>query len=296
MDTVPVIFVESVCRHLLDHRSLHASRDLPSMWGEICTAITNKIHTLLVHLDGSSEKIYAAAQPMLLYDDYSYAVSLDSVDPKFITNFRIEAFDGFRSWKEITVDDLKKLVHFIRPVRNERHPLQYGSESLNTLRLDNRSRWISGQLLSMRLPVDMVDLRRVEGADLFEPAGPLYYVNYEGPAVKESTLDAFVEKFVPIDNGYFNVRLMLSEEHMKKLFEKCAVGNKTVQIWLIPEDSTKILDLTDPIDYDKYYSDREILRPWEIVRFGNKEKEKLTLQVYRSYGESIGWMWFKPSS
>uniref|UniRef100_A0A1I7ZHM4 ADF-H domain-containing protein n=1 Tax=Steinernema glaseri TaxID=37863 RepID=A0A1I7ZHM4_9BILA len=43
---------------------------------------------------------------------------------------------------------------------------------------------------------------------------------------------------------------------MKKLFEKCTKANKTVRM-LIQEDDTKIFDSTGPVDYDKYYSERE---------------------------------------
>uniref|UniRef100_A0A1I8AU59 Thioredoxin_14 domain-containing protein n=1 Tax=Steinernema glaseri TaxID=37863 RepID=A0A1I8AU59_9BILA len=145
----------------------------------------------------------------------------------------------------------------------------------------------------MGLPVDSVDLRQVEANKFFETADPLYCVSYLGPALKQSTLDAIVEKFVPIDNGFFHVRQSISDEQMKKLFEKCVLSNKTVTIWAIPNDFTKIFDSRGPIDYSKYFSVKLILREGKLVRFGNKEKDKLELQV-RLY-ELVEWSWSEPS-
>uniref|UniRef100_A0A1I8ADR5 F-box domain-containing protein n=1 Tax=Steinernema glaseri TaxID=37863 RepID=A0A1I8ADR5_9BILA len=265
MDTVPRLFIESVCLCLLDHRSIRESTKLPSSWGEICTATCQKIHTLFVYLDGSSERIYAAAEPVqtckpaLDYTTYSNVTSLDSVDPKFITNFQIETNTRLiipsSAWKEITLSDLQRLVHFIRPVRNERHPLHCDSESLNTLTLTHESQWINGQLLSLQLPVDCVTLWVDEEANkFFETAGPLYYLKYyEGPTLKRSAIDALIDKFVPIDGGDFHVRQRLSETQLKKLFEKCALANKEVSVSFMPEmlNYSKIFDSTGPIDYDK---------------------------------------------
>uniref|UniRef100_A0A1I7Y484 F-box domain-containing protein n=1 Tax=Steinernema glaseri TaxID=37863 RepID=A0A1I7Y484_9BILA len=226
MDTVPRLFIESVCLRLLDHRSLLASTGIPSAWGEICIATRRKIHTLRVYLDVASKTIYAAAQPVLLHDYYSNAVPLDRVDLKFITNFQIKRYipqaEGplLSIWKEITLDDLKRLVHFIRPVRNERRPLVYDYKSLNTLRLDNRSQWVNKKLLSMRLPVDMVDLGDVEADGFFEFAGTLYYVRYHGPDLEKSMVETLIEKFLPIDGGCFSLGQSLADEQMKRLFEK----------------------------------------------------------------------------
>uniref|UniRef100_A0A1I7YLB0 F-box domain-containing protein n=1 Tax=Steinernema glaseri TaxID=37863 RepID=A0A1I7YLB0_9BILA len=164
MDTVPRLFIESVCLCLLDRPSLLASTRIPSAWGQICSVTSEKIHTLRVFLDGTAEKIYAVALPALKYDTDSKYVPLNSVDQKLITNFRIETVSPDQvqvlsnSWKEITLDKLQKLVHFIRPVRNKRHPLRYDDESLNTLTLRRGSQWINGKILSLRLPVDSVDL------------------------------------------------------------------------------------------------------------------------------------------
>uniref|UniRef100_A0A1I8AU99 Peptidase_M16_M domain-containing protein n=1 Tax=Steinernema glaseri TaxID=37863 RepID=A0A1I8AU99_9BILA len=85
----------------------------------------------------------------------------------------------------------------------------------------------------MRLPVDSVTLWDVEGAEFFEPAGPLFRFEYYGPTLKRSAVDALIEKFVPIDGGSFGVKQSISKEQ---------------------EDYTKIFDSTGPIDYDKYYS------------------------------------------
>uniref|UniRef100_A0A1I8AUN0 FBA_2 domain-containing protein n=1 Tax=Steinernema glaseri TaxID=37863 RepID=A0A1I8AUN0_9BILA len=295
MNTVPRLFVESVCLCLADRPSVRESTKI-QIWGKICTATVKKIHTLRVYLDGSSKKIYAAALPALECG-YSNVVSLDTIDLKFITNFWIEtqifSMETLpSSYKEITLDDLQRFIHFIRPVRNERHPLRCDYESPNTLELSRESQWINGQLLSMRLPVESVTLRNVEAAQFFETAGPLYYINYEGPALKQSTFDALIEKFVPIDGGSFNVKQSISDEQVTKLLEKCALSNKTVSIWVLPEDSTQIHDSTYQHDYVRYYS--ETIERAKAFCFGSKEKEKLQLQVCH-YKGSIGWMWFDTS-
>uniref|UniRef100_A0A1I8AHZ1 Protein artemis n=1 Tax=Steinernema glaseri TaxID=37863 RepID=A0A1I8AHZ1_9BILA len=217
METVPRLFIESVCLRLLDRESLAKSTKIPSAWGEICTAISKKIHTLRVYLDGTAERIYAAAQPVqacntnynLLILDISQAVPLDSIDLKFVTNFRIETHTPFMiplssSYKEITLDELQRLVHFIRP--------------------------------------------------FFETTGPLYCVSYLGPALKQRTLDALIDKFVPIDGGCFHVHQKFSEEQMKKLFEKCVMSDQILTVTFVPEDIRKIFDSTGPIDYDKFFT------------------------------------------
>uniref|UniRef100_A0A1I7YM74 Nucleolar protein 6 n=1 Tax=Steinernema glaseri TaxID=37863 RepID=A0A1I7YM74_9BILA len=185
MDTVPRLFIEGVY-FLLDRRSRGETRRILPTWDIYCSAISKKSHTLQVLLDGSSKKIYAAALPAL---DMEKLLSI---------------------WREISLDYLQRLVHFIRPVKNERHPLVYDYFSFNPLTLKRGSRWINGQLLSLQLPADTVDLeidKREEAEKFFENAGPLYSVNYLlGPTLEPSTLDALIEKFVPIDGGHVHER------------------------------------------------------------------------------------------
>uniref|UniRef100_A0A1I8ALC4 F-box domain-containing protein n=1 Tax=Steinernema glaseri TaxID=37863 RepID=A0A1I8ALC4_9BILA len=282
MDTVPWIFIESVCLRLLDRDSILESTKIPSTWGQICTVASEKIHTLRVLLDGKKKKIYAAAQPVLLQDYYSYysnAVPLDSVDLKFITNFRIKTYNSYilpNSWKEITLDALQRLAHFIRPVRNERHPLRYDHRSFNTLWLSHESWEINGKMLSMRLPVDSVDLQYVKSDEFFESAGPLYYVHYEGPSLKQSTVDTLIQKFVPIDEGRCNLRQSLSDEQVTKLFEKCAISDKKVSVGVVPEVSTKILDLTNLAEN---YSEKEVREEGKLIYFFNRKDPMFGLQV-----------------
>uniref|UniRef100_A0A1I7YLM6 F-box domain-containing protein n=1 Tax=Steinernema glaseri TaxID=37863 RepID=A0A1I7YLM6_9BILA len=305
MNTVPRLFIESVCLCLLDRRSLRESTKIPSAWGQICTATRKKIHTLRVFLDGEKKKIYAAAQPPLLYDAYSSATSLDSVDPKFVTNFWIETCSTYghrklpSSYKEITLFNLKRLLHLIRPSRNERPPLCYDNTSLNTLKLKNGSQWINGKLLSMRPPADSVDLvldEECEGAEeFFASTGPLYHVHYEGPTLKRSTVDALIEKFVPIEGGYFNMHQSFSYNQQKKLFEKCVVANKKVRVYVLSEKSTKSSDLVGLVDYIKYYSKKEVLRQGKIVIFSNEEEEKLEFRMSRSCNRWLLWDWYHRS-
>uniref|UniRef100_A0A1I7Z0F9 F-box domain-containing protein n=1 Tax=Steinernema glaseri TaxID=37863 RepID=A0A1I7Z0F9_9BILA len=297
MDTVPRLFIESVCLCLLDRPSLLESTRIRSRWGKICTATSKKIHTLSVSLDGEEKKIYAAAKPAVLELD----VSLDSVDLKFITNFRIETVTPNQvqvlsnSWKEITLDKLQKLVHFIRPVRNERHSLRYHFYSATTLTLRRGSKWINGKLLSMRLPVDSVDLQvskeREEVDEFFEAADPLYYFRYEGPALKESTLDALIDKFVPIDDGRFVLYQSLSLAQIRRLVKECAPYEKKVWLMVIPDFSTSSIALTDLFDFDKYYSDKEVLREGMEVQCTNRGEARLKLQVRWLRAGWIEWLW-----
>uniref|UniRef100_A0A1I7YC89 Crinkler (CRN) family protein n=1 Tax=Steinernema glaseri TaxID=37863 RepID=A0A1I7YC89_9BILA len=282
----------------LDRYILKRSTKIPSRWGRICTATVQKIHTLRVLLDGTAEKIYAAALPALKCDTDSNYVPLNSVDRKFITKFLIGGvFAGqlqnlSNILKEITMDALERLVHFIRPVRNEQHPLFYDYESLNTLSLWSGSQWIIESLPSMRLPVESV--RGAVKADaFFETVGSLYHVDYQGPALKPNTLDALIEKFVPIDGGTFHVKQKLSEEQMKKLFEKCVVSNKRVRVTFKQEDMKKIGDSTDPINYDKYYSKRKVRWQGNEVLFGNEDKKKLELFISRLDSMHEEWIWSK---
>uniref|UniRef100_A0A1I7YLI9 F-box domain-containing protein n=1 Tax=Steinernema glaseri TaxID=37863 RepID=A0A1I7YLI9_9BILA len=252
--------------------------------GEICSVTCKKIHTLHVDLIGSSEKIFAAAQPLL----YDGDVSLDSIDPKFITNFQIIT-SGLqklpRIWKEITLDELQRLVRLIRPTKNERHPLRYHFYSANTLRLESGSKWINGKLLSMELPMDYVFLWYVEAQEFFETAGPLYFVRYTEPTLKPSTMDTLIDKFIPLDKGSFQVGQRLSEKQLKKLFEKCAMSKKKVRV-SVPFDATVV------VDYDKYYSKKEVRDKGKVVVFSNDNEAKLELRMSRSSGYVGGPGWW----
>uniref|UniRef100_A0A1I7Y495 F-box domain-containing protein n=1 Tax=Steinernema glaseri TaxID=37863 RepID=A0A1I7Y495_9BILA len=287
MDTVPRIFIESVCLRLLDRKSLEKSTKLPSAWGQICTETCKKIHTLRMLLDSEKEKIYAAAQPAL--SEYR-SVSLGSVDLKFITNFRIETrsrsatSDLVNHWKEITLNDLQRLVHFIRPVRNERHPFQYDYNSFNILSVTHESDWISGKLLSMRLPVDMVTLSYVNG--FFESEGFLYFFRYHGPTLQQSAVDALIEKFVPIDYGRFNLHHSISDEQVTKLFEKCVISNKKVTVSAAV--SGKSLDFMDLAA--KHYSKKKIGEEGKVLAFFNGAEATLGLVVHL-HEEWIQFQW-----
>uniref|UniRef100_A0A1I7Y9L0 F-box domain-containing protein n=1 Tax=Steinernema glaseri TaxID=37863 RepID=A0A1I7Y9L0_9BILA len=294
MDTVPRLFIESVCLRLLDHESLSESRSIHSRWGQVCTVTCEKIHTLLVFLDDTAGKIYAVALPALKCDTYSNYVPLDSVDLKFVTNFWIttSGSDKPNTWKEITLDDLKKLVCFIKSTRNERPPLRCDYKSLNNLTLI----YERTKLLSMRFPVDSVSLaideELEEAEEFFKNAGPLYSVNYlQGPTSKPNTLDAIIDKFVPIDNGYFKVRQRFSKKQLTRLFEKCAISGKKVQIWVLPDDPTNSSDSVDFVDYDKYYSEKEVLEGGKTLLFSNGEEPNLKVRVERVNAGWLQWKW-----
>uniref|UniRef100_A0A1I8AMJ7 FTH domain-containing protein n=1 Tax=Steinernema glaseri TaxID=37863 RepID=A0A1I8AMJ7_9BILA len=300
MDTVPRLFMESVCLCLVYRYSIRESIKMPSNWGQICTARSQKIHTLRVYLDENSKKIYAATQH-LMNNCCSKADALECVELKFITNFQIETctFDPrimIPRWcKEISLDDLQRLVNFIRPVRIERHPLRNDYGSLSTLTLRRGSEWINRRLLSLRFPVDAVYLqvsKECEEADeFFEAAGPLYYFRYEGPVLKESTVDALIDKFIPIDEGRFLMYQSVSKAQIKRLVEKCVFYEKKVWLMVIPDFSTSTIKLTDLFDFDEYYSETEVLEQGMEVRCTNQGEERLKLQVRWLHAGWIEWEW-----
>uniref|UniRef100_A0A1I8AN47 FBA_2 domain-containing protein n=1 Tax=Steinernema glaseri TaxID=37863 RepID=A0A1I8AN47_9BILA len=298
MDAVPQIFMESVCLSL-DRDSLRASRYIYSTWGTICYVTSKKVHTLRVLLDGEEKKIYAAAEPPRLYDTYRIAASLDSVDLKFVTNIRIETRTTYDSpqltnnWKEITLDRLQRLVRFIAPTKNERHPLRYDPESLNSLSLKRGSEWINRKILSLGLPVDSVNLEvsKEEAMEFFETAGLLYFVRYVAPNVEQSIVDTIIEKFVPIDDGSFSINNGLNRAQMNKLFKKCVLSDKKVKVTLTLEFSTNSIALTHFFDYDKYYSEKEVLRQGMEVRCANRGEARLKLQVRLIHVGWIEWLW-----
>uniref|UniRef100_A0A1I7YJZ5 Transposase n=1 Tax=Steinernema glaseri TaxID=37863 RepID=A0A1I7YJZ5_9BILA len=79
---------------------------------------------------------------------------------------------------------------------------------------------------------------------------------------------------------------------MKKLFDKCAVANKAVNVSLLFKDFTKIFNSAGLIDYAKYYSERKVFEKGRVVGFRNKGKDKLELQICCS-GGWVWWTWSK---
>uniref|UniRef100_A0A1I7Z4U8 PiggyBac transposable element-derived protein 3 n=1 Tax=Steinernema glaseri TaxID=37863 RepID=A0A1I7Z4U8_9BILA len=143
----------------------------------------------------------------------------------------------------------------------------------------------------MRLPVDSIK-GNVESDEFFENSGSLYSLIYNGSALKQSTLDAIIEKFVPIDGGDFHVRQRFSEEQLKKLFGKCTMANRKVSVsFTLVKHCTKTFDSPDLVDYDKYYSEKEVLEPGRAVRFRNKDKKKLGLRMWCPFSDLVLWTW-----
>uniref|UniRef100_A0A1I7Y145 Cilia- and flagella-associated protein 61 n=1 Tax=Steinernema glaseri TaxID=37863 RepID=A0A1I7Y145_9BILA len=259
MDKVPRLFVERVCL-LLDGDVLGRSWQISSFWSEVGMAFFEKIHTLLVFVDKEAEDIYAVARPTFS-EDNPYSVALDSVDLKFITNFHVsdnKHYDYYVEYeiedilKKITLDDLQKLIRFIRPTTEGRHPVKYNCFAKNYLYLTSFT-GIGGKILSMYMPVDTVTLYRkdedviaireeeeLKNLELFfENAGPLYDVSCSIQNLKPRTIEAMIDKFVPLEGGSFSLQQSLSNKQLERLVLKCVQSDKEVSVYLYPEGATK---------------------------------------------------------
>uniref|UniRef100_A0A1I7YGA3 FBD domain-containing protein n=1 Tax=Steinernema glaseri TaxID=37863 RepID=A0A1I7YGA3_9BILA len=267
MDSVPRIFVESVCL-CLDHSSRQASESIPFLWGKVSTVLLYKIHTLFVHHDNNEEKLYAAAMSVFSCN----VVSLDSVSLKFITNFCISSSDPFDRkppWKEITVVDLQKLLHLMRPTAERSHHMRYIYKSCCSLEAI-RPTGITRNLFSMRLPVDCVtlsfDSKEVQAAaeEFLENAEPLYSVSIwdTHSALKQSTVDALM-------------------------------SDKKVALVLWPEGATESSKVTDFFDFDKHYSSVKRLKRRRVIAI--REGAKLKLRVQYTCEGDIQCKWKAPS-
>uniref|UniRef100_A0A1I8A1L7 F-box domain-containing protein n=1 Tax=Steinernema glaseri TaxID=37863 RepID=A0A1I8A1L7_9BILA len=292
MDTVPQIFVQSVCLCLQDHPSLQESCKISSFWGEICTATRKKIRTLNVIVDESEGKLYAAVSPPSPKHD-SF-VALDSVDLKFITNFAIESLFYFagnlpNGFKEITLGEFKRLVRFVSPMERGRHPAKYNFESSNSLSICVPTCRITKQLLTMRLPVSSISLlcREHEPAvvDFYENAGPLYFI-YDLATHQPSKID----KFVPVDSGRFFHFEPLPIDQLETLVLKCEMSDKKVMIKVQLEDCTEKSEVTDFFDFDKYYLEKKVGKREVIAR---RKGAKLSVRVSRfTIKGQLQWQWF----
>uniref|UniRef100_A0A1I7YW19 FBA_2 domain-containing protein n=1 Tax=Steinernema glaseri TaxID=37863 RepID=A0A1I7YW19_9BILA len=296
MDSLPQIFVENVCL-CLDRRSIRESCKILSWWGQVFSTTFKKIHTLCVFPDQDGGKLYAVAQASS-HD----AVPLDSVDLQFITSFSIlpwfvARFDS--EITEITLNQLQRLVQFIKPTTEGLPPVRYAYQSSNTLQLQG-STWISKKLLSMRLPVDSVYLSLKEeelqaaAEEFFENTGPLYNVTiwYTHSALKQSTVDALIDKFVPVDGGGFCLTRYteLTRAQLEKLVLKCERAGKKVMVDVCPEDFTCISKVTDFFDFDRHYSTKKV-KDGEVI--ANRDGAKLVLRVTHLAGVLI-WKWDSP--
>uniref|UniRef100_A0A1I7XZK5 F-box domain-containing protein n=1 Tax=Steinernema glaseri TaxID=37863 RepID=A0A1I7XZK5_9BILA len=273
MDSVPQIFVENVSL-LLNPKSIHRSSWISSRWGRISSATIKKIHILQVYVGMNTEKFYAFVHPILL-NRYSKVVhldpvSLDSVDLKFITNFRIEpgwiVDDILATSSEICSTKLKRLCEFISPT-TEGRPICFDIGYCNKLEIRDAAS-ILKKLLSMRLPVDTVELR-IEMEELLpaveeflQNAGPLYDINIQCGAfvLNQSTVDALIDKYVPVNHGNFALKgnTRLTRDQIKRLVLKCERADKKVKIEVCPEGATESSKVTDFFDFDKHYSHKEV--------------------------------------
>uniref|UniRef100_A0A1I7YAF2 SHSP domain-containing protein n=1 Tax=Steinernema glaseri TaxID=37863 RepID=A0A1I7YAF2_9BILA len=78
--------------------------------------------------------------------------------------------------------------------------------------------------------------------------------------VVESTMDAMIDKFVPVDGGSFRLKQALNREQLERLVLKCEMSEKKVTIEMPPETYTPSSKVTDFFDFDKYYSKKEYNR------------------------------------
>uniref|UniRef100_A0A1I7ZED3 F-box C protein n=1 Tax=Steinernema glaseri TaxID=37863 RepID=A0A1I7ZED3_9BILA len=259
MDLVPPIFVESVSL-LSNHKSLQASGKIDFMWGQASLFTLQKIYTLRVFVDETEEKLYAVARAPIS----NRMVPLHSVDLKFITNFHISTHNNLgvlsEKWKEITFNELQRLIHFIRPTTETRLPVRHDKGCCNKLNLEHSGQ-ITRNLLSFPLPVDTVDLliREQEflpvAEEFFQNSGPLYSITIwcGNFALNQSTVDALIENFVPVDGGNFALygNTRFTKEQLERLILKCEMSVKKVRLRIHPKCSTW------SFDFDKYYSKRK---------------------------------------
>uniref|UniRef100_A0A1I7YGW9 F-box domain-containing protein n=1 Tax=Steinernema glaseri TaxID=37863 RepID=A0A1I7YGW9_9BILA len=297
MNSVPQIFVESVCL-CLDRRSIRESCKILSWWGQVFSAFSKKIHTLYVFVDKQEGRLYAAAETIL-----RDLVPLDSVDPKFITNFRtLQYREGYSNdWKEITLNQLQRLVRFIKPTTEGRPPVCYALESCNEIYFTSfHSTGIGRKLLSMRLPVNSVFLwpsleeDQAAAEEFLENTGPLYHITirYTHSALKQSTVDALIDKFVPVDGGSFRVTeyTNFTRDQLEKLVLKCEMSDKKVKIEVCPEGFTETSKVTDFFDFDKHYSKKKVEKKGITA---SRDGAQLLLRV-RRYDDALIWKWDSP--
>uniref|UniRef100_A0A1I7YVK2 F-box domain-containing protein n=1 Tax=Steinernema glaseri TaxID=37863 RepID=A0A1I7YVK2_9BILA len=258
------------------------------------------MHTLMVMIDDNTGKLYAAAKPIFpsVIDEI---VPLESVNLKFVTHFHIEALWGDLSisYKEIFPEYLQKLVQFIKPSPEERHPLCYDDQSCNKLRLEEAT-WISRKLLSMRLPVSslylMIEETKFEAAleEFLESAGSLSYIQiYSVVPLKHSTVDALIDKFAPVDRGGFTLSrsICLTKNQLERLVFKCGMSDKEVGITVYPEGATDNSKVTDLFHFHKHYSIKTIGNKQLTATRGGSELE---LHMTQLIGGSVMWMWERP--
>uniref|UniRef100_A0A1I7YD42 Beta-galactosidase n=1 Tax=Steinernema glaseri TaxID=37863 RepID=A0A1I7YD42_9BILA len=263
--------------------------------------------TAEVLVENRKGKLYAAARPV--WEPHMggvpwflhKAVALDTVDLTFITNFDIRShFSNGRklpsSWKEITPDKLQKLVRFINPTTEGGHPVRYHWESSNRLDLTGFPGDITRELISLKLPVDSIWIGKDLGAEpheLFRNAGPLYKVSCGSLNLDERTLDAMIDKFVPVDDGSFTLKTPLSKKQLETLVVKCEMSDTKGMIRVRPEGSPSTSEITDVFDFDRYYSWVEVEGGvLTAVREGAAHK----LRVKHSMFGEVDWMWTKKVS
>uniref|UniRef100_A0A1I7ZD46 Inositol-pentakisphosphate 2-kinase n=1 Tax=Steinernema glaseri TaxID=37863 RepID=A0A1I7ZD46_9BILA len=273
MNTVPRIFIErvGVC---LDRSSFLRNRKISSTWGRVFSATGKKVHTLSVLVDEDGDQLYAAALPAwsddldedgdqlhtaalpAWSDDSDKAIPLDNVKLKFITNFRIESLDRNNSGSCASSSPRRKegarcaMTTNVLEINHtsDHRPISLSHWRRSTFSLARLQSFGHGtqadtscnvgiQLLSMRLPVDSVELlyrkgERAETEDFFQNTGPLYFIDYLSDGLKASTVDAIIENYVPVDGGSFSLdgNTYLTRKQLERLVLKCEMSDQKVKI------------------------------------------------------------------
>uniref|UniRef100_A0A1I7YW67 Quinolinate synthase n=1 Tax=Steinernema glaseri TaxID=37863 RepID=A0A1I7YW67_9BILA len=154
----------------------------------------------------------------------------------------------------------------------------------------------------MRLPVDSVNLciasKEIQAAaeEFFENTGPLYNVMiwHTCSPFKQSTVDALIDKFVPVDEGsfYLNGPTRLTRTQLERLVLKCELSNKKLEIQVYPEGATETSKVTNFFDFDKHYS-RKIVQEGEVT--ARREGAQLEVRVGRCrHLDTFNWNWHCP--
>ncbi|KAK0405927.1 hypothetical protein QR680_018268 [Steinernema hermaphroditum] len=297
MNTVPALFMEDVFI-VLGSWDLYCAKWLSAPWSRVAEATKTKIHVLMAFLHFESGKVLVTARQRCdLYETHlDCNVPLNSVDSKFITQFHVRdiSFDFEESpspWKEITLEQLKHLINAVRPTERTK-PLRCDRYDTNRLYINmllaEKDTWGLGRrLFSMRLPVDCVHLRTIEGYDkeierFLETTGPLFRVS-----VDSVRFDLLFDKFVPIDRGVFLFRGEVNRHQLERLVMKCEMSGAEVRFEVDFYDFEGERSLENIFDFKKIYSKTR----WEEdCLVAHREGSELELYA-QYYDDVLDWCW-----
>uniref|UniRef100_A0A1I7Y1L2 FCP1 homology domain-containing protein n=1 Tax=Steinernema glaseri TaxID=37863 RepID=A0A1I7Y1L2_9BILA len=126
--------------------------------------------------------------------------------------------------------------------------------------------------------------------EFLESAEPFYDIAIwcSGFVLKQSTVDALIDKFVPVDGGNFIFNPQrLNKEELEKLVVKCEMSDKKVCV-TVPMNSARSDDLTKLFDFEKYYSKMRISHS---AITGIREGAKLAMRAWNPNPNELYFDW-----